>query len=394
MSIPDSSPFSWIDEELDSLSERDLRRSRSEVNPLPNGKCEGGGQILWNFAANDYLGLADHPDVIAATRKALSSGLGSRASALVTGRSKWHVELEEQLARWKNTESALLFPTGFAANVGTISALAGSEDSVFCDRLNHASLIDGARNSKAKFLVYPHCDVDSLRRELIKKNDSRRRMIITDSLFSMDGDVAPLRDLTSLAEEFNAMLLVDEAHASGVFGRTGAGLLEEQEIRSDALVSIGTLSKAIGAQGGFVTGSKPLCEILWNKARTSMFSTALSPVLCAGSVAAIDVIQKEPHRREWIHKQSEVVQSELREAGWNIPENVQGPIIPVIVEDPRMTLELSERLIQAGILVAAIRPPTVPNGTSRLRISLSYSHGEEGIITLIKAFKNLNPPQR
>ena len=218
------------------------------------GRCRQNGDLLWNFAGNDYLGLADHPDVIAAAQQALSAGLGARASALVSGRTSWHARLEEKLAEFKKTESAILFPTGFAANFGTIHALIGPEDVVFSDRLNHASLIDGARSSRARFRVFPHKDLSVLKKELQKSQEFRRRLIVTDSLFSMDGDVAPLPALAELAEKFNALLLVDEAHATGLFGKTGAGLIEELGIDSAHLIHVGTLSKAIGAPGRICSG--------------------------------------------------------------------------------------------------------------------------------------------
>ena len=385
--MPD--PLNWVNDELQSLERKSLLRHRREVIPHLDGRCEFQGQTLWNFSGNDYLGLANHPAVLQAAASALESGLGARASALITGRTPWHVALESKLAKFKHAESALIFPTGHAVNTGTIPALVGREDVIYCDRLNHASLIDGARQSQAKFRVYRHADVAALRHDMQKVSGSRRRLIITDSLFSMDGDIAPLTELVALAEEFEAMLLVDEAHATGIFGPGGGGLVEEFNLSSPHLICMGTLSKAIGGQGGFVAGSKSLCDYLWNTARPGMFSTALSPPLCAGAFVAIEVIQQEPHRREWVLKQSTQLQLALKDLGWEIPKNVRGPIIPIIVGDAQRTLQLADQLQTAGILVAAIRPPTVPKGTSRLRISLSYAHGQQGAAALIDAFSSL-----
>lgn len=384
-----SDPLHWIHDELDSLARQSLLRQRKEFLPLPDGRCQSADQEFWNFAGNDYLGLANHPAVMSAVGNALDQGLGARASALVTGRTSRHVELEEKLASWKHAQSTILFPTGYAANVGTITALVGREDIIYCDRLNHASLVDGARLSHARFQVFRHADVDSLRHELQKQTPARRRLIITDSLFSMDGNIAPLPEFVGLAEEFDAMLLVDEAHATGVFGSTGAGLIEEFGLRSNSLICVGTLSKAIGAQGGFVTGSKSLCEYLWNTARTGMFSTALAPPIAAGATAAIEIIQREPHRRMWICQKSVELQEQLRQQGWKIPEDVRGPIIPVIIGDSARTLDIAEKLRVKGVLVAAIRPPTVPKGTSRLRISLSFAHGEQGFKALVGAMASI-----
>ncbi|MDB4733432.1 8-amino-7-oxononanoate synthase, partial [Planctomicrobium sp.] len=309
----------------------------------------------------------------------------------VTGHSHWHEQLVKTVAEFKKAEAAILFPTGYAANFGTITSLVGSEDIVFCDRLNHASLIDGARHSKAKFRVYPHCDVAALKRELEKARGYRRRLVITDSLFSMDGDQAPLKEIVDLAEEYDAMLLVDEAHATGIFGVNGTGLLEAHEVANHPnVISVGTFSKAIGVQGGFVTGSKSLCDWLWNRARTSMFSTALAPPLCAAAIASIGLIKSEPKRRKWLLEQSKLVKEKLQEQGWNVPEDVNGPIIPVLIREPEKTVSIAKQLQQQVILVAAIRPPTVPSGTSRLRISLSYSHQESGVQALLDAFDQLD----
>lgn len=385
-------PFHWIDEELSALEEKSLLRQRRTFRPLSNGRCEFDGHLLWNFAANDYLGHADDPVVIEAVQSALVEGVGARASALVTGNTEWHSQLLKVLKEFKASEDAILFPTGFAANFGTITSLVGTEDIIFCDRLNHASLIDGAKHSRAKFRVYPHCDMKSLEKELKEAESYRRRLIVTDSLFSMDGDHAPLAVLAELAEQYDAMLLVDEAHATGIFGERGTGLLESRGISNHpCVVSVGTFSKAIGAQGGFVTGSKILCDWLWNRARTSMFSTALAPPLCAAAISSIRLIQTQPQRRQWLLDKSQFVKQELLELGWSIPAAVEGPIIPVLIGDPGKTIELAERLQKAGILVAAIRPPTVPNGTSRLRISLSYSHQDAGIQSLLGAFSELIP---
>lgn len=411
------SPLDWVSGELAALEGANLRRRRREVTPLPEGKCSLEGRTLWNFSGNDTLGLAGDPRLAEAAAEALRDcGSGARASALVTGRTPWHARLEERLARFKGTEAAILFPTGYAANVGTIGALVGPPDVVFCDRLNHASLIDGCRLSRARFQVYsrgnatletsaetseppPQVQQPSLSGDvplaalaavLKKGGAARRRLIVTDSLFSMDGDAAPLAELVQLTEQYNAMLLVDEAHATGVFGRRGTGLVEMLvSPSSSALVAVGTLSKAVGAQGGFVTGSRELIDWLWNSARTQMFSTALSPAACAAAARAIDIIEEEPERRTWLAAAAARVQQELREMGWNVPRNVAGPIIPVLVGDPPSTLTLASELERQGLLIIPIRPPTVPHGTSRLRISLSHAHGEEGIAALLNGFQDV-----
>ncbi|QDT34478.1 8-amino-7-oxononanoate synthase [Thalassoglobus polymorphus] len=386
-----TSPFDWIADELHSLEEQSLIRSRRKVQPLSGGRCEVDGQKLWNFSGNDYLGLADDPIVTTAVIDELKNGtgIGARASALVTGRTPLHSKLEKRLAEFKGTEAAILFPTGFAANFGAVTSLVGPEDVVFCDRLNHASLIDGARHSRARFRVYPHCELSTLRKELEKSGNFRRRLIVTDSLFSMDGDVAPLSDLAKLAEEYDAMLLVDEAHATGVFGERGSGLLEAQQVKSENILSVGTLSKAVGAQGGFVAGSKNLCDWLWSTSRTSMFSTALSPVLCAAALASLERIQSQPRLRRDLLSRSENIKLELQSQGWTVPESVIGPIIPVIIGEAERTIHLASELQALGVLVAAIRPPTVSKGTARLRISISSAHAEAGLRCLLESFHQL-----
>lgn len=371
------------------LDQRTLLRPRRVVMPLGGGRCQFGEEQLWNFTGNDYLGLADEPSVVSAAEAVLTHGVGARASALVTGRTPWHDKLERALANFKRTESAMLFPTGYAANSGTITALVGANDVVYCDRLNHASLIDGARNSKARFRVYPHLDTLALRKELESSQSYRRRLILTDSLFSMDGDIAPLQELSTLAEEFNAMLLVDEAHATGLFGDHGSGLLEAARVRSKNVIAVGTLSKALGSQGGFVAASQQVCDWLWNTARTSMFSTALAPAMCAAAMQGLKLIESEPQRRDWLQQSSQHVQRVLKSNGWDIPQHVRGPILPILIGDPQQTLRLADELRHQGILVAAIRPPTVPPGTSRIRISLSYAHGNDGIKALLTACARL-----
>jgi len=387
---------SELRDELRRLSEQGLLRSRREVIPLPGGQCRLNGQTLWNFASNDYLGLADDPRLKQAAIDAIQvSGIGARASPLVTGRTDWHARLESAISRFKQTESAILFPTGFAANLGTIGALAGPDDIVICDRLNHASLIDGIRQTRARLRVIPHGDVTACRQQLQQATGTRRRLIVTDSVFSMDGDHAPLRELHDCAEEFDAILIVDDAHATGVFGDRGTGLLEVAGISaSQRVISIGTLSKAIGLQGGFVAGSSVLINWLWNSARTQVYSTALSIPVCAAAVTAFELITAEPERRHWLRETSSQVIAGLRQSGWHVPDPARGPILPVLVGDAALTMQLASALEERGILVAAIRPPTVPAGTARLRVSLCVSHGQEGIAALLDAFQAVRATQQ
>ena len=372
--------------ELDALTAAGLRRGRRVVRPLPGGACEIDGRRLWNFASNDYLGLAADPRVAAAAQAALSeAGVGARASALVTGRTEWHARLEQALARFEGQEAAMLFPTGYAANVGTIAALIEDEDVVFCDRLNHASLIDGCRLCGAKFRVFRHSDLETLEREIQKAGGFRRRLIVTDAVFSMDGDVAPLRELCNLAERFDAELLVDEAHGTGVFGEQSRGVCEHLSVENRVAVRVGTLSKAIGTLGGFVAGPQTLIDWLWNKARPQVFSTALPAAICAAATAAIEIIQDEPELRAQLWRNCEFVRRELMT--WC--GNSVGPIIPIMMGDPEAAVAAQQKLEERGCLVAAIRPPTVPQGTSRLRISLSAAHDEVALQNLVDALREV-----
>ncbi|MBW3542928.1 MAG: aminotransferase class I/II-fold pyridoxal phosphate-dependent enzyme, partial [Planctomycetes bacterium] len=264
----------WIAADLEQREKEHLLRARREVTPLGGGRCRIADRILIDFAGNDYLDLAGDPRVIAAARGAMEQcGVGSRASALVSGRTPWHAALERRLAEFERQPAAILFPSGYAANVGTITALAGEKDVVFCDRFNHASLVDACRLCGARLRVYRHDRLERLQRELSRAANARRRFIITDAVFSMDGDVAPLVELCDVAERFEATIVVDEAHGTGVYGDSGRGACEELGVEERVGVRIGTLSKAVGVMGGFVAGAQTLIAYLWNAARTQMFST-------------------------------------------------------------------------------------------------------------------------
>jgi 8-amino-7-oxononanoate synthase len=375
----------WLAERLDQLASDDLLRHRRQTRWLPDGFCDIEGRRLLNFTANDYLNLASDPRVIAAAQAALAGGVGARASALLGGRSEWHVRLEHKLAQFEGQTAAILFPSGMAANIGTIAALVGKEDVIFSDRLNHASLIDGCRLSRANLRIYQHDRLDELDRELRQATDFRRRWIVTDGVFSMDGDLAPLPELCALAERHAAEILVDEAHATGVFGASGRGVAEQFGVEERIAVRVGTLSKAVGCLGGFVAGPQELIDFLWNAARSQVFSTALPPALCAAAEAAIGIIQSEPERRTRLHALANHLRDELRRQGVEVPANSVGPIIPVVIGEAGPTMALAGRLEEQGFLVGAIRPPTVPRGASRLRISLSTAHTEEQLTALAAA---------
>jgi len=376
----------WIIDKLRQQQQAGLLRRQRSVTALPGGGCLVDGRSLRNFASNDYLDLAHDPRVLAAAQQALAAhGLGSGASPLVSGRSPCHAELEQQLARFEQQPAAVLFPSGYAANLGVIASLAEAGDTVYCDRWNHASLVDGCRLCGARLRVFRHTDLDTLHRELRKTSSTGRRLIVIDSVFSMDADFAPLPELCDLAERYDALLIVDEAHGTGVFGAAGRGVAELQQVEHRIAVRIGTLSKALGALGGFVSGSAELIQWIWNRARTQMFSTALPPAVCAGATAALRIVESEPHRRQNLLRSADHLRERLQAAGIAPLPGSQGPIVPVVVRSPERAVALAGALELRGYFVAAIRPPTVPQGTSRLRITLTAAHTPEDFAGLVNA---------
>ncbi|MGE3317563.1 MAG: 8-amino-7-oxononanoate synthase [Planctomycetaceae bacterium] len=378
--------FDWISRELQRLDALGVVRKRRRVTSQAGGSCEIDGRCYRNFSSNDYLDLAHDPRVVEAAARALAEfGAGAGSSALVTGRTDWHARLEEMIADFEGQPAAVIFPTGYAANIGTVAALAGKEDAIFSDALNHASLIDGCRLSGAKVHVYDQTRLRELEESLRSATDYRRRFLITDTLFSMDGIAAPLAELCDLAEKYGAEVIADEAHATGVFGQRGRGLSEELGLEARIAVRVGTLSKAVGSLGGFVAGATPLVDWLWNRARTQMFSTALPPATCAAACAAIEIIQKEPERRAHLAQLSARLRSNLAAEGLAGNANGVGPVIPVILGTPDATMSVASGLQEQGMLVAAIRPPTVPEGTSRLRISVTAAHTLDDIDELTNA---------
>ncbi|WP_339734945.1 8-amino-7-oxononanoate synthase [uncultured Gimesia sp.] len=376
----------WIEDDLQKIRDTGLFRSRRTFKPLTGGRCMLDGQTLINLSSNDYLDLAHDDRLIAAAASALSEmGVGARASALVSGRTEWHAKLEAQLAQFEGTEAAILFPSGYAANLGIVSAFANEQDTVFCDRLNHASLIDGCRLSGARLRVYRHDRLEKLKRELDKVTGDGKKIIVTDSVFSMDGSLAPLVSLCDLAEKFQAILIIDEAHATGVWGASGRGLAEELGVEHRVTIRIGTLSKAVGAMGGFVAGASDLIDWLWNRVRTQIYSTALPPAICAAACKSLEIIQAEPERRRVLSERADFLRNELQQrTNVTIPSSA-GPIIPVILQDPGVTMNVAAELQEAGFLVGAIRPPTVPEGTSRLRVSVTCAHQRDDLERFLKA---------
>lgn len=382
-------PLDWIDDELQRLGESHLRREPAVRTGPQTSQIELDGRTYLNFGSNDYLGLASDPRIRAAVTSVVAEqGWGSGASALITGRSQQQQQLERQLAEFEQTEAALVFPTGYAANVGTLTSLVSRGDIVFSDARNHASLIDGCRLSRAEIRIYPHADVDYLRREMQGITGARRILIVTDSLFSMDGVYAPLQQLVELANEFNAMLVVDEAHATGVVGEYGRGVCEQLGVEKSVPVRIGTFSKALGSFGGFAVGSDRLIAWLFNRARTQVFSTAMPAAACQAASTALQIVQAHPERRRQLQQQAAALRAKLISQGWNVAES-ESHIIPLVIGSSQDTLTLATRLREAGLFVPAIRPPTVPVNESRLRISLTSLHTQDDLQTLVQALAQM-----
>lgn len=377
-------PWSWVDRELHELQDAHLLRvRRRRESPPVQGLVQLDGAQLVNLGSNDYLGLAADTRLVDAVRRfAGYHGWGSGASPLVAGHGTLHAKLEEALADFEGTQSALLFTSGFSANLGVLSALVRPEDQVFSDQLNHASLIDGIRLTRATCSVYRHGDCDELETQLRQASTASRRWIVTDTVFSMDGDGADLVRLVELAEAYDALLLVDEAHATGVFGARGRGWHEHLGVSTERMIVVGTLSKALGASGGFVAAARAVIELIVNRARSYMFSTAVPEASCAAALAALEIVKSEPQRREQLALLASWFREQLAAQGWTRLGQTQ--IVPLRVGEPAAALQLSAKLLEAGFFVPAIRPPAVPHGESLLRASLTSSHTREQLSKLLQ----------
>jgi 8-amino-7-oxononanoate synthase len=381
----------WMEDDLNERRRRGLHRARRRLQSAQGAHVLWRGRELVNFSSNDYLALAADPRLARAAASAAGRyGCGAGASPLVSGLLPPTRRLERALAAWEDTEAALVFSSGFAANLAVVSSLGGRDAVLFSDELNHASLIDGCRLSRARTHVYRHADADHLEALLsASRDDGARRIIVTDTVFSMDGDIAPLRALAELAERFDTLLVIDEAHATGVLGAAGRGtseLLGLGNMSPERLVKIGTLSKALGAQGGFVCGRRRLIEWLINHARPYIFSTALAPPSAAAAHRAVRIVVEEPQRRQSLLALAETLRNALRALGLD-PGRSCSQIVPILVGAPADAVALSRRLARRGLLVPAIRPPSVPEGTARLRISLTAGHTEDDVTQLVEALR-------
>jgi len=380
---PTRPQLSYLTEQLNQLKQKGtyfrLRVLDDEQAPV----CTFDGKKVINLASNNYLGLTTHPRLreaaLQATRK---YGVGSGAVRTIAGTMKIHMELEEKIARFKNVEASVVFQSGFAANAGTVSAVLGKEDVIISDELNHASIIDGARLSRAAIKVFRHKDVAHAE-ELLKEvaGQPGHKLLITDGVFSMDGDVAPLPALCDLAEKYGAIMMVDDAHASGVLGRNGRGTIDHFHVHGRVDIQVGTLSKAIGALGGYVCGSRDLIDFLYHRARPFLFSTSHPPSVAASCIAAFEVLEQEPERIEKLWDNTRYWKKELGNLGYNIggvntPAS-ETPITPIIIGDGKLTMEFSRELFKEGVMGTGIAFPTVPEGKARVRTIVTATHTRE-----------------
>jgi 8-amino-7-oxononanoate synthase len=384
----------WFDKELKELKKKELLRKLTCIESSHGSRIIINGKVFINFSSNNYLNLSGHPMIIKSVIASMKKfGYGSGASRLLSGTYVSHKKLEERIAEFKRTERALVFNTGYAANTGIIPAVTGSDAVIFSDELNHASIVDGIRLSRSSVKIYRHKDINHLERLIKKsigKSKIRRRLIITDSVFSMDGDIAPLRDMLSLCEKYDMLLMIDDAHGTGVIGKTGRGGLEYFSIsRTERIIQMGTLSKALGCFGAFVAGSKDLINLLISKARSFMYSTSLPPALAQASTKAIDIVEHESgYRRERLWKNRQRLCYGLTSLGFDTIGS-ETPIIPVMAGDTERALRVGNYLFKEKLFAPAIRPPTVPDGRCRIRFSVTAAHTNEDIDRLLESLSKI-----
>ncbi|MGC2195155.1 MAG: glycine C-acetyltransferase [Terriglobales bacterium] len=390
-----TNPLSYLTDQLNDLKAKGthfkLRVLEDEQAPV----CTFDGKKVINLASNNYLGLTTHPKLREAALEATRRyGVGSGAVRTIAGTMKIHMELEEKIARFKNVEACVVFQSGFAANAGTVSAILGKEDFIISDALNHASIIDGARLSRAKILVFRHKDLAHAEEQLASiKTEPGKRLLITDGVFSMDGDIGPLPGLCDLAEKYGAIMMVDDAHASGVLGRNGRGTIDHFQQHGRVDVQVGTLSKAIGALGGYVCGTRDLIDYLYHRARPFLFSTSHPPSVAATCIAAFDVLEQEPERIEKLWENTRFWKKELGLLGFDIGGNTtpasETPITPIIIGDGARTMEFSRELFKGGVLGTGIAFPTVPEGKARIRTIMTATHTQEELQEALEVLKKV-----
>ena len=390
-----TNPLSYLTDQMNELKAKGthfrLRVLEDEQEPV----CTFDGKKVINLASNNYLGLTTHPllreAVLEATKK---YGVGSGAVRTIAGTMRIHMELEEKIARFKNVEACVVFQSGFTANAGTVSAILGKEDFIISDELNHASIIDGARLSRAKILVFRHKDAAHAEEQLASVKDQQgKKLVISDGVFSMDGDIGPLPALCNVAEKYGAIMMVDDAHASGVLGRNGRGTIDHFNVHGRVDVQVGTLSKAIGSLGGYVCGSKDLIDFLYHRARPFLFSTSHPPSVAASCIAAFDVLEQEPERIEKLWENTRFFKKELGNLGFNIGgQNTpasETPITPIIVGEGRLAMQFSRELFDEGVMATGIAFPTVAEGKARIRTIMTSTHTQDQLTQALETLKRV-----
>ena len=377
------SPLQYLDEALAQLERDGLHRSLRQLQgeQLPRARFDGRDVI--NLSSNNYLGLTTHPKMREAALEAVRSlGVGTGSVRTIAGTMDLHMELERRIAAFKKTEASVVFQSGFAANAGTVSALLGKGDLILSDELNHASIIDGARLSRADIKVFPHRDVAALEKLLHETRDVKRRLVITDGVFSMDGDIAPLPQIAALARAHGAIMMIDDAHSSGVLGRAGRGTVDHFDIHGQVDVQVGTLSKAIGVLGGYVCGSKSLIDYLYHRARPFLFSTSHPPAVAAACLVAFDVLEQEPERIQRLWSNTKRFKDGLLSLGFDTGRS-ETPITPIMVGEGDLAMRFSDRLFERGVFAQGIGYPTVAKGKARLRTIVTATHTDEDLDTAL-----------
>jgi len=395
VAVTRTNPLSYLGEQLGELKAKGtyfhLRVLDDEQAPV----CHFDGKSVINLASNNYLGLTTHPKLREAALAAIRQyGVGSGAVRTIAGTMKIHMELEEKIARFKQVEACVVFQSGFAANAGTVSAVLGKDDFIISDQLNHASIIDGARLSRAKILVFDHKDISRAEEQLASvKDQPGKKLLISDGVFSMDGDIGPLPGLCDLAEKYGAIMMVDDAHASGVLGRNGRGTIDHFHVHGRVDIQVGTLSKAIGALGGYVCGTRDLIEFLYHRARPFLFSTSHPPSVAATCLAAFDVLEHEPELIDRLWDNTRFWKKELGLLGFDIGGKItpasETPITPIILGDGRLTMDFSRQLFAEGVMGTGIAFPTVPEGKARIRTIVTATHSQDQLERALAALKRV-----
>jgi len=382
-------PLAYLGDELRALQEQGLYRHLRVLDGEQKAHTSVDHTSVVNLSSNNYLGLTTHPELRERALDALRTlGVGTGSVRTIAGTMAIHMELERRLAAFKKTEAAVVFQSGFTANAGTVSSILGRDDVIVSDELNHASIIDGARLSRATIKVFPHRDVAAARRILEELPKGQRTLLITDGVFSMDGDLGPLPALCDVADEFGCVMMVDDAHASGVFGSNGRGTVDHFGVHGRVDVQVGTLSKAIGALGGYVAGSRALIEFLYHRARPFLFSTSHPPSVAATCIAAIDLLEREPELIDRLWQNTRFFKSGLQSLGFDTGLS-ESPITPVIVGEGSLAMKLSDRLFQEGVFAQGIGFPTVARGRARVRTIVTATHTREELQFALDVFKRV-----